>query len=77
MHKCPFPPKLQPHHSKCLGLLSRQSEEEGVGDEDGQLESDEPLVGMVASDTTQVIFRIMKKMWTMVENCDDGDVVEG
>ena len=61
MHKCPFPPKLQPHDSKCQGLLSRQSEEEGVGDEDGQLESDEPQVGMVASDTTQVIFRIMKK----------------
>ena len=67
MHKCPFSPKLQPHDSKCQGLLSRQSEEEGVIDDgDGQLESDEAHMGMVASDTTQVIFRILKKMVTMV-----------
>ena len=61
MHKCPFSPKLQPIISKCQGLLSRQSEEEGVGDEDGQLESDEAHLGMVASDTTQVNLRILKK----------------
>ena len=66
MHKCPFSPKLQPIISKCQGLLSRQSEEEGVEDGDGQLESDEAHMGMVASDTTQVIFRIMKKIVTMV-----------
>ena len=66
MHKCPFSPKLQPNHSKCQGLLSRQSEEEGVEDGgDGQLESDEADVGMVASDTTQVICRILKKIVTM------------
>ena len=66
MHKCPFSPKLQPIISKCQGLLSRQSEEEGVGDEDCQLESDEAHMGMVASDTTQVSFKNFEKMVTMV-----------